>query len=196
MPKSLSNQKYEVRDKSADFRTIILISVGATLSTMLSYYITNENNAARIAANIVTGIGFLGAGAILREGNQITGLTTAATFWLAASVGKAVGTDEYLLSGLVSLATMNVLWLFPTIEVRIHHLRRTCIYRIGFHPDMFSCQQLESVFSQHELKLLGNKRTKSEGKVTTEWQTIGTPEAHERIVKALLQNKDVLELFC
>jgi putative Mg2+ transporter-C (MgtC) family protein len=184
----------EARDKSAGFRTIILICLGATLFTMLSSYLTNDTDTARIAANIVTGIGFLGAGAILREGNQITGLTTAATIWLAASVGMAVGAGEYILSGIVTLVTMLVLWLFPVIESWIDELRHTYTYQIVCHPDELSCEQLESIFTQHGLKVLGNKRMKFGGKVTTEWKATGKPRAHERLVEALLQNELIHKL--
>jgi putative Mg2+ transporter-C (MgtC) family protein len=184
----------EARDKSAGFRTIILICLGATLFTILSYNITNGNDAARIAANIVTGIGFLGAGAILREGNQITGLTTAATIWLAASVGMAVGAGEYLLSGVVTLTTMIVLWLFPSIEARIDQFRHTCTYKVVCHPDSLSGQHLKSIFYDAGLKLIENKQTKSEGKVTTEWQATGKLQAYEQLVHILLHYKDVLEL--
>jgi putative Mg2+ transporter-C (MgtC) family protein len=183
----------EARDKSAGFRTIILICVGATLFTMLSSYLTNSTDTARIAANIVTGIGFLGAGAIIREGNQITGLTTAATIWLAASVGMAVGAGEYILSGVVTLATILVLWLFPAIETWIDELRHTYTYQIVCHPDELSCEQLESIFTQHGLKVLSNKRTKYEGKVTMEWMATGKPGAHERFIETLLQNDLVHE---
>ena len=70
----------EYRDKAAGFRTIIFITVGATLFTMFSTVIAGEeNDPARIASNIVTGIGFLGAGAIMRESGRVAGLTTAAT---------------------------------------------------------------------------------------------------------------------
>jgi putative Mg2+ transporter-C (MgtC) family protein len=184
----------EARDKSAGFRTIILICLGANLFTILSYNITNGNDAARIAANIVTGIGFLGAGAILREGNQVTGLTTAATIWLAASVGMAVGAGEYLLSAIVTLTAMVVLWLFPKLEARIDQLRHTCTYKVVSHPDSISRQQLESIIYEAGLKLIENKQTKSGGKVTTEWQATGKPQAHERLVETLLHHKDVLEL--
>jgi putative Mg2+ transporter-C (MgtC) family protein len=184
----------EARDKSAGFRTIILICVGATLFTMLSSYLTNGTDTARIAANIVTGIGFLGAGAILREGNQIKGLTTAASIWLAASVGMAVGAGEYILSGVVTLATILVLWIFPAIESWIDELRHTYTYEIVCHPDELSCEQLELIFKQHGLKILGNKRKKLEGKVTTEWKATGKPKAHEGLVEALLKNELIHEL--
>jgi putative Mg2+ transporter-C (MgtC) family protein len=184
----------EARDKSAGFRTIILICLGATLFTILSYNITNGIDSARIAANIVTGIGFLGAGAILREGNRITGLTTAATIWLAASVGMAVGAGEYFLSGVVTLITMIVLWLFPTIEARIDQFRHTCIYKVVCHPNSLSYHEIESTIYEAGLKPIEIKQTKSEGKVTTEWQATGKTQAHERLVETLLSHEDVLEL--
>ena len=184
----------EARDKSAGFRTIILICLGATLFTILSYNISNGNDAARIAANIVTGIGFLGAGAILRDSNQITGLTTAATIWLTASIGMAVGAGEYVLSCTVTLITLVVLWLFPSIESRIDQLHHTRTYQVICHPDRLSYEQVESIIREAGLKILTNKQTKSEGKVTTEWYTTGKSLAHNQLVESLLQNKDVLEL--
>ena len=72
----------EYRNKSAGFRTVILITVGSAIITILSIHI-GGNNPDRIAANIVQGIGFLGAGAIFRDENRVSGLTTAATIWAA-----------------------------------------------------------------------------------------------------------------
>ena len=70
----------EYRTKSAGFRTVILITVGSCLFTMISNLMSND---ARVASNIVTGIGFLGAGAIFKEGANIKGLTTATTIWIS-----------------------------------------------------------------------------------------------------------------
>src|SRR5688572_10998503 len=85
----------EYRNKSAGFRTIILICLGSTIFTILSGKIGDDTGASRVAANIVTGIGFLGAGAIMREGLTVQGLTTASTIWVAAALGMAVGGGEF-----------------------------------------------------------------------------------------------------
>ena len=99
----------ETRDQSAGFRTHILLGLGAALFTLVSAYgFTEFTEAAlqsggrgmqfdptRIAAQIVTGIGFLGAGAIIRQGTDIRGLTTAASLWAAAAIGMAVGAGYY-----------------------------------------------------------------------------------------------------
>lgn len=82
----------EYRDKAAGFRTIILITVGSAMFTIFS--MSMDPGFTRIAANIVTGIGFLGAGAIVREHGRVGGLTTAATIWLAAALGMGIAGGE------------------------------------------------------------------------------------------------------
>src|ERR1043166_8297676 len=87
----------EFSDKPAGFRTITLICVGSTLFTIFSLKIgtVSGSDSSRIAAQIVTGIGFLGAGAIIRRGEAVSGLTTAATIWFVASIGMGVGGGYY-----------------------------------------------------------------------------------------------------
>jgi len=88
------------RRQVAGLRTHILIATGATLLMLLSIYIPQQfnpqgnNDPGRIAAQVVSGIGFLGAGAIIRLGNSIRGLTTAASLWFVAAVGLAVGAGK------------------------------------------------------------------------------------------------------
>ena len=102
----------EVTNKFAGLRTHILVSLGACVFTILSIHgfpvDTDRYNAdpARIAAQVVTGIGFIGGGTVLRMGNNIYGITTAATLWLAASVGMACGAGFYWLGALCSLLAL------------------------------------------------------------------------------------------
>lgn len=186
----------EMRDKSAGFRTMILICVGASLFTILSARLAGGNDPTRVAANIVTGIGFLGAGAILRDGNRITGLTTASTIWLAAAVGMAVGGGHYILAGVVALAAMVVLWIFPVIENWIGNQRHASTYQVvcALEPQVHA--RVEAIFNQHGLKLHKTKFTKSDGQMTCTWQAIGTPKAHEELIETLLFNEDVKEFSC
>ncbi len=86
----------EYRDKAAGFRTMILISTGAMLFTYLSELIGGEDDPVRVTAAVVTGIGFLGAGAILVDKGRVQGLTTASTIWLTAALGVAVGTGAFV----------------------------------------------------------------------------------------------------
>src|SRR5262245_10109658 len=105
----LIGSEREYRDKAAGFRTIIFICVGAASFTILSAKLAQGHDPTRVAAQIVTGIGFLGAGSILREGDRIVGLTTAATVWLAAAIGMAIGGGHYALAAIVTGAALLVL---------------------------------------------------------------------------------------
>jgi putative Mg2+ transporter-C (MgtC) family protein len=87
----------ELHGKEAGLRTTILICLGATLFAELSRSLAGPgSDPTRITSNVVTGIGFLGAGTILRHGGRIQGLTTAATIWVVAAVGMAVGGGQYM----------------------------------------------------------------------------------------------------
>src|SRR5258705_7452785 len=95
---SIIGAEREFRNKSAGFRTIILITLGSTLFTILSYRIGMHSAPERIASNIVVGIGFLGAGVIFKTENRVSGLTTASAIWLAAALGMCVGSGYYIFS--------------------------------------------------------------------------------------------------
>jgi putative Mg2+ transporter-C (MgtC) family protein len=112
----------ELRQKSAGLRTNTLIAVGAAMFTLMSIEMAEGTAAAdrtRIAAQIVTGIGFLGAGAIMRTGSGISGLTTAATVWVNAAIGVAAGGGEYHLALMATGVTLVVLLALSPLEAWI-----------------------------------------------------------------------------
>jgi putative Mg2+ transporter-C (MgtC) family protein len=184
----------EARDKSAGFRTIILYSVGATLFTMFSLYLSKSDDPTRIASSIVTAIGFLGAGAIVRNNQRVSGLTTAATIWLAAAVGMSIGSGNYILAVIATVFTLLVLRVFPAIEAKIDNLRLIITDQVVFKPDLEVYKKLESTCKQQGLKINSKKRTKLDGKMLFEWETFGSPKVHDRLVEFLLQAEDELEL--
>lgn len=108
----------ELRQKSAGLRTNTLIAIGSALFTLMSYELADAAGAdpSRVAAQIVTGIGFLGAGAILRTDGGVYGLTTAATIWVNAAVGVAAGGGEYHLAFIATGITLGALLLLHPIE--------------------------------------------------------------------------------
>ena len=122
----------EIREREAGLRTHMLVSVGSALFTIVSAYGFHEfltsgqsvvrADPTRIAAQIVTGIGFLGAGAIIRQGLSIRGLTTAATLWVVAAVGLAAGAGYY--SGAVITTVLVLFALYPLRIVAYRALRR------------------------------------------------------------------------
>ncbi len=95
--------------REAGIRTYAAVALGACVFALISTHVTGGNNPHVIAAGVVTGIGFLGAGVIVREQANIAGLTTAATLWATASVGMAAGYGMYLLATLVSLIVFGLL---------------------------------------------------------------------------------------
>ncbi|PPD57800.1 MgtC/SapB family protein [Dehalogenimonas etheniformans] len=103
----------EKAGKPAGIRTLALISIGAALFTMLSIFAFETADQARLAANIVTGIGFLGAGAIIlrREQGIIEGMTTAATIWVMAAIGVAAGSGKYFVAVAAAVIVLLVLVL-------------------------------------------------------------------------------------
>lgn len=109
----------EITNKYAGLRTNILVCVGACVFTILSIYafptvVTNDyangiRDTARVAAQVVTGIGFIGGGTVLRHGANVFGLTTAATLWMAASIGMACGAGMYGLALMATIISILVL---------------------------------------------------------------------------------------
>jgi putative Mg2+ transporter-C (MgtC) family protein len=119
----------ELRDREAGLRTHLLVSMGSALFTILSAYgfrdvLSGSNpllvrtDPTRIAAQIVTGIGFLGAGAIIRQGFSVRGLTTAATLWLTAAIGMAAGAGSYLAAVVATALALFSLWPLRILAYR------------------------------------------------------------------------------
>jgi putative Mg2+ transporter-C (MgtC) family protein len=99
-------------EKPAGLRDIILICAGAALFTVVSIYGFGITDQARVAAGIVTGIGFLGAGAIIRRSEGgVKGLTTAATIWVTAGIGMAAGSGMYIIASVTTLLVLAILLL-------------------------------------------------------------------------------------
>ena len=119
----------EIHEHPAGMRTHLLVSLGTAIFTVLSIYgfegITANGVAptvdpTRIAAQVVSGIGFLGAGAILKYGTSIRGLTTAASLWTTAAIGMAAGAGEWLIAGVGTFITVFSLWPLNALVARIH----------------------------------------------------------------------------
>jgi putative Mg2+ transporter-C (MgtC) family protein len=183
----------EFRDKAAGFRTIIFICLGAALFTIYSTQLGAERDPTRIAASIVTGVGFLGAGVILRDGGKVMGLTTAATIWLTAAIGMGMGGGFYFLSWTAVILIMVILWFFPSIEHRIDNIMEQRTYRVrgAFIPGKFS--QLENIFHENGLKVSSRSQTRTGDEIICTWQVSGSPGSHERLCEALLLDMDVRE---
>ncbi len=103
----------ELRGYPAGVRTVALVTLGAALFTDVGQLLGGDD---RVAAGIVTGIGFLGAGVIFREGYTVRGITTAATIWSAAAIGMAIGRELYLVAGLGAVMVFILLEARPVVR--------------------------------------------------------------------------------
>ena len=118
----------EVRHKDAGLRTHILVGVGSALIVLTSFHVFALYNKStpidptRMIAGIITGIGFLCGGTIIRSGNQVSGLTTAATLWIVSGLGMAIGAGQYFASTVFTSVTILVLVGIRGIEKRLKEL--------------------------------------------------------------------------
>lgn len=183
----------EYRDKAAGFRTIIFICVGATLFTIFSLRLGGEREPARVASNVVSGVGFLGAGAILFASGRVIGLTTASTIWLAAALGIGIGGGYYFTTGIAVAAALAVLWIFPVFENWINKVHDTRTYEVVCAPGKDKLQEVEKLFLESGLHVRRNKRMKSESGTIFIWYTQGKPGRHEQLVEKLIAHPDVKE---
>lgn len=108
----------EYHRRAAGFRTHSLVAMGAALFTVVSAYAFEDADPARIAAQIVSGIGFIGAGTILHHRGSVRGLTTAASLWAVAAVGMAAGAGLYVLALVGSALVLVALWLMERLADR------------------------------------------------------------------------------
>jgi putative Mg2+ transporter-C (MgtC) family protein len=184
----------EFRDKAAGFRTIILITVGSALFTIFSASMDPGFTRTRIAANIVTGIGFLGAGAIVREHGRIGGLTTAATIWLSAALGMGIGAGEIIFVGASTLIVIIVLLVFPRLEIWIDSIRESRNYKIVVSTaNVDKLDQINEAFEKHELRVYEHHQSKSGNTIVGTWHTIGSPAHHEKFALTMVKDKDIEE---
>ena len=125
----------EYRSKAAGLRTMIMICLGSTIFTQISLSI-GGSSPDRIASAIVSGIGFLGAGVIFKDGLSVSGITTATTIWICAALGMAVGVGNYFISLIGLGLVLVVLIVFEKFQILFDRWHQTRIYRISGDKDL------------------------------------------------------------
>lgn len=107
----------ELKDKAAGLKTITVICLGSAIFAIISYKVGGpDNESTRIASYIVSGVGFLGAGVIFKDGVNVSGLTTAGIIWLAAAIGTAIGFGEFFLAITFMVASLVIVYSSPWIN--------------------------------------------------------------------------------
>lgn len=182
----------EYKSKNAGFRTIILVTLGSTLFTIISGIVADGKDF-HVVGNIVVGIGFLGAGAIYKEGATPKGLTTAVTIWVSAAVGMAIGTGQYEFAGLVVLFVMIVLLGFPYLQKIIDTYNSERIYKITVYCNTLNIAELSRIFSSCKLRGKCISQVKKHNMVTLTFAVSGDDRGHVMLIQNLHENSHIIE---
>jgi putative Mg2+ transporter-C (MgtC) family protein len=182
----------EYRSKSAGFRTMILICLGAFLFTTFSKFMS-DISPERIASNIVTGIGFLGAGVIFKSDNRVNGITTAATIWAVAALGMGIADGAYELVMVSTIIVLAALLFLTRLEFVIDRINQLHTYRIvsPYNEELF--KEYEDLFDECQLSYKRIKRTKSGDNIIGIWHVQGSEKNHNRFTKKILHHPEVRE---
>ena len=191
----------DIRGRSAGLRTNILVSVGSSVFMLLSIGIAERYAASgaidadptRIAAQIITGIGFLGAGAIIRDGLTIKGLTTAATLWVAASIGMSAGAGFYNLAFVITIIALIAL---SSAEYIDRSKRQERVLKLRF-PTQIPIENIRKIIDEVDLNMLCYDYKLDNVNNTVEVQLIVTPpvidpsgdDKGEELAKIFAENK-------
>lgn len=187
---SLIGLEREYHNKSAGFRTLIMITVGATLFTIVSYRI-GSSSPDRIAANIITGIGFIGAGVVFKEGMKVGGITTASTIWVASAVGMAVGYGEFYLATFVTLIVLITLLIFTKLEASFDKLRQVRQYKINFVRSEYSQEKLEENFRLLKIEFTKYKEMKMGEQAVVYYKIAANQTKFDELNSYLMNNNAV-----
>lgn len=184
----------EYHSKSAGLRTFTLIAVGSTIFTILSEKVGMGASPDRISANIVTGVGFLGAGIIFKVDDRVKGLTTAAIIWVTAALGMAIGDGHILLSFFGALLVFMILQFFFILERWIHKYGETRNYKIVVKKSNEGFLKMDEIFRQFSMQAKKGKQIYKEDTITCFWSVRGKTSKHERLAKKLIAEPRVIEL--
>ena len=186
----------EFNDKPAGLKTNVLICLGSTLFTILSTYSFASSTLQdfHIAAQIVTGIGFLGAGAIMREGERVTGLTTAALIWVVAAIGMSVGMGHFRLAAIATFGSLIVQMGLGQMDIFMDNIRQRHTFKLITLPEQRIIASIERVFETHDVHVMDFKVMKKNNLYYSEWWTAAPKSSLDKAADELLKSDDMVEV--
>ncbi len=197
----------ELSGKPAGLRTNLLICVGAALLMELSINVATIANVqnvaagtefradpARIAAQIVSGIGFLGAGTILVMRGHVVGLTTAATIWVVAAIGMAVGARAYVEAAGATVLVYIALSVLNRVEDGLQRRRAVRRYRFRFDTERVDVDRLERMFAERKLSETLISATYEGDDCVVAYQLVGRPDLQEGLAREVMAWPGVREV--
>ena len=182
----------ELKGKPAGLRTNILISIGATLFTVLSMRMAvGRGDPGRVAAQILAGVGFIGAGTILHTRGAVTGLTSAATIWVVAAIGMALGTGAYIEAVGTTVLVIVVLTGLARIEKLV--AARSSVTRLLVHarPGAEAVEGIEELVKRTGLELERIEARQENVDLVVELELRGPKRLHDQLLIALMHHAGV-----
>ncbi|GAA0884087.1 hypothetical protein GCM10009120_26850 [Sphingobacterium siyangense subsp. cladoniae] len=180
----------EYRNKSAGLRTFILVSFGSCLFTILSLKI-GLANPDRLAANIITGIGFLGAGVIFKEDNKVSGITTATTIWAAASLGMCVGAGYIFLAFIGVGLVLAILALLTYLQTYIDNYHKIKDYELQTSSEA-DFEHTEQLIRRMGFKAVIVSQRYNKESLNTIWRLTGNVTKHREFVETVRRDRQVV----
>jgi putative Mg2+ transporter-C (MgtC) family protein len=182
----------ELRGKPAGLRTNTLICVGATLFTALSFHLAGtRGDPARVAAQILPGVGFIGAGTILHMRGSVSGLTSAATIWVVAAVGMALGSGAYVEALGTTLLVVSVLTGLGVLEGMV--ARQMTLGRLIIHarPEAIAFEELSEMIRRSGLEITESSRREEGPDQVIEFDLRGPKRLHDQAMLAVIHHRAV-----
>ncbi len=189
---ALIGAEREYKGRNIGFRTIILITLGSTFFTILSFILGEKGDPTRVASNIVTGIGFLGAGAIFREGSSVRGVTTASIIWISAAIGMACGIGQYEFAVMVTFTVLLIMLGFTWVQQFIDRYNKELIYKITITNNLELKSEIEKSFKGFKLKFSALNHTKLNEELVIIYEISGAEVNHENLVHYLSEKKEII----
>ena len=183
----------EYKNKTAGLRTMIMVSMASCLFTILSRQI-GEVSDDRIAANILTGLGFLCAGVIFKDENRISGITTATTIWMVAALGMAIGAGYIALGLYGTILVLLILSLLTYLEKLVEEFNLIRDYKMICHYEQGLSHYYEQLFKQYGLKAKHVLQVLKSDEIILHWNISGKRQRHNLLVEELSQDPRIKRL--
>ncbi|WPQ60831.1 MgtC/SapB family protein [Chitinophaga sancti] len=190
---ALLGMEREFHHKAAGMRTLTLICVGSTLFTILSVELGMPGSPDRVASNILTGVGFIGAGVIFKGTYSIDGITTAATIWIAAALGIGVGMGHYTLVTIALILVLIVLQGLKVIEKWISKVQQKKTVSISFDTSQTKDLDFLSIFKRFNMIHKHLMVSRSQNIVENRFEIKGNPADMKEMSHYLQNNPDICQ---
>ena len=179
----------EIKGKPAGMRTNMLMCMGTCVLMILSIEVFSQGaglgDPSRMASQVMTGIGFLGAGMIIQSRFSVIGLTSAATLWFVAAIGLVIGWGDYLLASASTILIILTLTLLSSIEQRVAVRMRRHILQFRFSIEANAMKPAKKVFATYRINPENLELRRGDTKIVVDVEYVASDDKHGRVVQAM-----------